>query len=100
MTGSVGAFVKYLGTLWIIAEIESPPMSSPLYWLVDQHGNATLWSAGERVDGFLSPLTPAGPGRMRAGLVKQAQKFQKRRGSGWSPGMPSRSGRTSRSGRH
>jgi len=90
---SVGDFVKYDGEIWIIAEIETPPMSSPLYWLVDQHGNATLWSSGENVDGYLSPLTSAEPGRTRAELVKQAQKFQKRRGSGWSPGMTSRLGR-------
>jgi len=81
MPGSVGDFVKYDDKLWIIAEIESPPMSSPLYWLIDQHGNKTLWSAGERADGFfMSPMTPAKPGGLRGDLKKQAQKFQKRRG--------------------
>jgi len=76
---NVGDFVKYDGKLWIITAIEQPPMSPPIYWLVDKWGETELWSAGEWADGFQLPLSHAKPGRARAPLEQQARKLEKRR---------------------
>lgn len=77
---NVGDFVKYDGKIWIIALIERPPLSGPLYWLVDQWGGQALWSANERSDGsFASPITPAKPRKLRGELEKQAAKWRRLR---------------------
>jgi len=75
---AIGDFVKYDGRSWIVVDIWTPSMSSPIFTLIDEWGGTATWSANERINGFLAPVTPAKAGKARGELEKQAKKWKLR----------------------